>query len=421
MTTVEQGSDIELAASSDSESEDSQFGVVGLFGLLAGLAVLGWFSPWGLVMVLAIVFIIFLHELAHYVTARRTGMKVTEFFIGFGPVIWSFRKGETRYGVKAIWAGAYVKIIGLTSSEEVAPEDEHRTYRSKGTWQRLWVITAGSAMHFTLALVMFFVLFLGYGVPNNDFDLALWEVNEVTDGSAAASAGLLTGDKIIEIDGIAIGDWDELVEMVQDRPAQRVSLLVDRDGTEVLTSTLLGEREGNGFLGVSPSFAMPLPDNVSFVGAGTESIRTERELMWLSLDGIRQFFTPSNLRDFSERVFSSPNSDTSELSLESRPVSIVGIVQVGAEGASQSAWNIIWLLAYFNVFIGVFNLLPLLPLDGGHAVIAIYEALRSRMGGKRHMVDIEKLVPLIYGVLAILLFFGLGAVYLDISDSILGN
>ncbi|MFV1989289.1 MAG: RIP metalloprotease, partial [Acidimicrobiales bacterium] len=252
MTTLENPQDTE--ASEVDASEDSSFGGVGLALLVGALAVLGWFSPWALVMVLAIVFIIFLHELAHYVTARRSGMKVTEFFIGFGPVIWSFRRGETRYGVKAIWAGAYVRIIGMNNLDDVEPEDEDRTYRSKSTGARVMVASAGSLMHFTLALLLFFVLFVGYGIPTNETDEASWLVAEVTQDSAADGAGLVGGDKVVAIDGVAIRNWDDLVTEIQSQPNTTVLLTVERDGETFTAVTTIGEREGSGFLGVRPSF-----------------------------------------------------------------------------------------------------------------------------------------------------------------------
>src|SRR4051812_7182948 len=123
--------------------------------LVGGILALGFVAGWPvLVIVLAIIVMIFLHELGHYVTAKWAGMKVTEYFIGFGPRIWSFQRGETEYGVKAIPAGAYVRIIGMNSLDEVDPADEPRTYRQQPFWQRFTVAVAGSTMHFLLALIL---------------------------------------------------------------------------------------------------------------------------------------------------------------------------------------------------------------------------------------------------------------------------
>ena len=160
----------------------------------------------------ALVVTIVLHELGHYLTAKWSGMKVTEFFLGFGPRIWSFRRGETDYGVKAIPAGAYVKIIGMNSYEEVDPADEARTYRQQSYPRRLAVAVAGSAMHFLIALVLIFVLLVGFGTAgrrpacSRTVQPSGWTVTEVVAGSAAAAAGLQAGDRIVSVDGVAVAD-----------------------------------------------------------------------------------------------------------------------------------------------------------------------------------------------------------------------
>ena len=125
-----------------------------LGGLVTALVVVGIWWPWVLIVILAIVVMITLHELGHFVMAKRAGMKATEFFLGFGPKLWSTRRGETEYGIKLIPAGAYVRIIGMSNLEEVDPADEERTYRAKPYWRRLSVAVAGSTMHFILAFVL---------------------------------------------------------------------------------------------------------------------------------------------------------------------------------------------------------------------------------------------------------------------------
>src|SRR5438270_2832380 len=152
-----------------------------LFGARFGLSVIA--------IVLALIVMIFLHELGHYLTAKWAGMKVTEFFLGFGPKIWSFQRGETEYGIKAVPAGAYVKIIGMNNLEEVDPADEERTYRAKSTWRRLSVAVAGSTMHFILAFVLVCVVVMGFGLPK-----PMTTLQSVS--GPAAEAGLHKGDKI---------------------------------------------------------------------------------------------------------------------------------------------------------------------------------------------------------------------------------
>ena len=139
---------------------------------------------------------IFMHELGHYLTARWTGMKVTEFFIGFGPRLWSFRKGETEYGVKGIPAGAYVRIIGMNNLDPVEPGDEQRSYRIKSWPRKMLVVSAGSAMHFIMAIVLLAVLALFYGVQNDD---GAWQVSRTSQASAAAELGIEPGDVMLSV------------------------------------------------------------------------------------------------------------------------------------------------------------------------------------------------------------------------------
>ena len=141
---------------------------------------LGGWPILAVVVVVASCVMIFLHELGHFLTAKRAGMKVTEFFLGFGPRIWSFQRGETEYGIKAIPAGAYVPIIGMNNLEEVDPADEARTYRQKSLLgRRMSVAVAGSAMHFLIALVLVFVRLLAFGAVTDD-SAGNWTVDELS-------------------------------------------------------------------------------------------------------------------------------------------------------------------------------------------------------------------------------------------------
>ena len=153
-------------------------GKIGLAALIGGTIALGIFGGWPiLIIVLSLVFMIFMHELGHYLTAKSAGMKVTEFFIGFGPRIWSFRRGETEYGVKAIPAGAYVRIIGMNNLDEVPPADEARTYRQKSYPRRMSVAVAGSAMHFLMAFILGITALMLYGTATDD--ATNWEIGPV--------------------------------------------------------------------------------------------------------------------------------------------------------------------------------------------------------------------------------------------------
>ena len=204
-------------------------GIVAL-GLIAGISVLA--------IVFAIVVSIFLHELGHFIVAKRAGMKVTEFFIGFGPRIWSFQRGETEYGVKVIPAGAYVRIIGMHNLEPVDPADEARTYRAQPYRKRLPVVLAGPFANFVIAFVLLFVIFVGWGTPN----LNKWTVDRVVAGSAADQAGLQPGDRIVSFNGQPVGDFAGLSDQIQSSSGQSVEISYVRDGQELTTSTPLGWR-----------------------------------------------------------------------------------------------------------------------------------------------------------------------------------
>ncbi len=188
-------------------------GIVAL-GLIAGISVLA--------IVFAIVVSIFLHELGHFIVAKRAGMKVTEFFIGFGPRIWSFHRGETEYGVKVLPAGAYVRIIGMHNLEPVDPADEARTYRAQPYRKRLPVVLAGPFANFAIAFVLLFVIFVGWGTPNLD----KWTVDRVVAGSAADQAGLQPGDRIVSFGGQPVSDFAGLSDLIQSSAGQSVQIVL---------------------------------------------------------------------------------------------------------------------------------------------------------------------------------------------------
>ena len=391
-----------------SQPDDDKSNWTGLALVLGLLTLLAVTSPAALAIVLAIVVFVFLHELGHFMTARWTGMKATEFFIGFGPRVWSFKRGETTFGIKPILLGAYVRIIGMTNLEEVPLADEPRTYRQQSYPKRVLVASAGSAMHFIIAFVLFFISFGIVGLEREDE----WTITEPSANSAADFVGLHEGDRLVSVAGESTATFNDLIAAVAPRAGETVELVIEREGEQLAITTTIGSRENPegetvGFLGVGADYH-PVRDSLpaAFWRTGVEY----PDRVWDSLNGIGQFVT--NIGGFVDRVFTSPGNEDQEAD-GSRPLSVVGIVQIG----SQLGRSAVWLLAMFNVFIGVFNLLPLLPLDGGHIAIATYERIRSR-NGDRYVLDVTKLLPMTYAVFAFLVFFGLGAVWLDIANPI---
>jgi membrane-associated protease RseP (regulator of RpoE activity) len=464
-----------------------------------------------LLLVLALMICIALHELGHFLAARRAGMKVTEFFIGMGPRLWSTRRGEVEYGLKAIPLGAYVRIIGMSNLEEVDPAEESRGYRAKGYWRRLSTVLAGPAVNIGIGVVLFFGLFAATGVSSPDN----WSVGRVVPGGAAEAAGVQPGDRIVAVDGEAVSGWEAFTTAVDDRAGQSVELTVDRNGaTETLVADLRWALSGAGVaalptqptlrsgatvvsvdgqsVGTYEEFAAVMatgtgPTEVVFeMGTGTYAAVLERPLA-LPADGGRGFlgvsmggaeqasavgpvdaaresvgmvgtvgtsmidflgrlFTPSGMARYAELVTggsdpaptatpqdraplvpvdgadplpSAVPAPTTTEDAAIRPLSIIGIVQVGDQlsGADGIA-SVIFLLAMVNVFLGLVNLLPLLPFDGGHATVATYEAIRGAIARKPYRIDAAKLMPLTYVVVFILLGIGLSAMWLDITDPV---
>jgi membrane-associated protease RseP (regulator of RpoE activity) len=403
------------------------------FGLYAGK---GW-----VVTLVVITVMIFLHELGHYLTAKWSGMKVTEFFLFFGPKLWSFRRGETEYGIKLIPVGAYVRIIGMNNLDECAPEDEPRTFRQQSFPKRLLVISAGSLMHFIQAFVLFLVAFSWLGVPayteeaqrlGGPIDETSWVIGSVTEGSGAEAAGLKPGDDLVTIDGHAVERFDDVGPLIADHAGDRVRLGVERDGAPLQLTATIGHRRDDpsaGFLGIGGSY----PDLPPVTGNPVRAVVVAGELTASTIKNtvvsMAGFFT-GGMGDFASTVADGGNDPGPAVSGpdagggrpvndrdEHRLVSILGVARIGASLSEEGMSPFLLLFAFVNVAIGVLNLLPLLPLDGGHAAVAIYERIRS-IGGRRHMADVSRLLPLTYAVFLFLVLLGASSIYLDLVDPI---
>lgn len=368
---------------------------------------LGIKNVWTLVFVAGLLLSIFLHEVGHFVTARRTGMKATQFFMGFGPRIWSRHKGEVEYGFRAIPLGAFVRIIGMNGLDEVEPEDEVRAYRNKSFPRQLLVITAGSLMHMIIALALFIGVYAFAGRYDDTGSVAVVRAPEA--GSPAALAGIREGDIVVALGKDKVTSRTELVEaIVEHAPGNAVEVVVQRNGVEEIFTTTLASN--------------PMDANIAYLGIATSSTGYVKQSLTNSLvygvgdvvrtagnsvKGVVGALNPLNsvraLRDSGEN-------------LASRPTTVVGASQIGGQlGKDEGLKAVLLLLASVNVFVGIFNMFPLLPFDGGHAAIAAYERIRSRRG-ERYRADINKMIPLttiVMGLMGFLLFVGL---YLDITQ-----
>jgi membrane-associated protease RseP (regulator of RpoE activity) len=368
-------------------------------------------SPWVAAIIVGIIAMVMLHEAGHYLAARRAGMKATEFFLGFGPRLWSFRRGETEYGVKAIPAGGYVRIIGMSNLEEVAPEDEARTFRRGATANRLIVILAGVTVNALLALVLFTVAVAGDG---RVVEGPSTTVTRIVKHSAAANADppLEVGDRFVAVNGKPIAKWDDLKNAIESHGGKEVTFTVVRHGERVDVVATPQQQGGQGFLGVAPGTRARA---VTLLGAIPEGFRAMGDVTVGTAKGIGHIFTPSGVEQYSKNFTSEAPKPGSKAD-QQRPRSLIGIVDEGSGLVAGDIWALFWMLGAISLVLALFNLIPLLPFDGGHAAVVIYESVASKIKGRTVRVDFRKLMPATAVVLALFLMLGLSAMALDIRD-----
>jgi membrane-associated protease RseP (regulator of RpoE activity) len=395
------------------------------------LDALGW-----LIFLVALLVSVMLHETGHFVAAKRFGMKCTQYFIGFGPTLWSVFVGETEYGIKALPFGGFVKITGMTSVDVVDEEDEPRSFRRAPGWQRLIVLGAGSFMHFVLAAVLIFGLALGIGIENDNTtqlgtvsacvpksETAL--LNDVACTSADATApavlaGIKVGDTVTSFNGVTMTSWTQLDgALLKARPGE-ATFTVDRDGRSVLLHARLAHVPGHGdhgaYLGIAPTTVFQrqgLISSIGYVGTGFSQVFTG------SVSALGEL--PAALPD----LFKKDRGSTAAGNVSS----VVGAARdTGEAVAADVGWEykvsfILLLIASLNIFVGVFNLLPLLPMDGGHIAVVLWEMVRRRFAQLRRrpdpgLVDYRKLIPVSFGVFLVLVAFGSLLILADIVNPV---
>lgn len=364
-----------------------------------------------LIFAFVVLLVIVAHESGHFFAAKAFGIKVEEFFVGFGPRLWSFRRGETEYGIKAIPAGGYVRIAGMNPFQEPAPEDLPRTFGAKPPWQRAIVLLAGSFTHFVLALVFLAVFFGAIGLPER-FAPRVAAVEPALEGgsSPAAEAGIQPGDEFVEVDGRPVRSYQEFVEYTRSRAGQELRLVLDRDGerVEVRATPVLSPVDGEpvGRLGVTLTLGTVLERDranpLAAVGRGAGEVG---RMAVGSIRAMGEIFSPSGLSRIGRQLFGEEPRD-----VERDPAGIVGAARLSGQAVEQGLFDVLFFLfAGFNVFVGILNLLPLPPLDGGHlAVVGI-----EKVTGKR--VDVRRLLPLTALVAGFLMLFMVSLLYLDVT------
>jgi membrane-associated protease RseP (regulator of RpoE activity) len=353
-------------------------------------------------------------------------MKVTEYFVGFGPRLWSIRRGETEYGVKAIPAGGYVRITGFTATEEVPEEDEQRAYRQQPFYQRIVVASAGSVMHLLIAFVLAIIVVFTFGQPTNNYKVAALE-HWPGKATPAALAGLKAGDTIVSINGKTFSNPNTMTDIIKRSTGKELTLGVERDGRLVQLEATPASGKGivvggskladRGYLGVSIATAVSSVGALHAPGAAVST-------MWSVTDqeahGIGQIFSPAGISSLWHQLTNSnyANKVASNPGTAPRPESIIGIAHIGAQAEQSNVESVLLLLIAINIVFGILNMLPMIPLDGGHVAIAAYEWIRTKKGQAYYRADITKLFPVAAVFIGILAFVSLSAMYLDITHPI---
>jgi membrane-associated protease RseP (regulator of RpoE activity) len=419
--------------------------------------------------VLGILASVALHELGHMLPAKAFGMKVTQFFVGFGRTIWSTKRGETEYGIKAIPAGGFVRIIGMmppakgqdptkvrkantgpiqsmvenartAEYETISAEDNGRLFYQKVWWKKLIVMASGPLVNVAIAFVLFGGLFMlyGAGVPQTTIATVTDCVIPASQASAdrkcldtdqkspASEAGFKVGDKILSFNGTTIDSWDQLTPLIRANTDKAATIVVERDGQQIPplhTNTIVNQvRESAG----SDKFV-----EVGFLGVSPEQ-KIVRQDFGFVVDKMGELTvaTVKAMGNFPEKLVGVAKSIVGGERDQDSPMSVVGASRVAGEVAANNELTgperiafLVTLLASLNLFLALFNFIPLLPLDGGHMAGAIWEGIKrgfAKLLGRPDpgYVDVAKLLPIAYVAASVIVVMGVLLVIADIVNPI---
>lgn len=302
--------------------------------------------------VLAAIFVfgllIVFHELGHFLLAKAVGIKVHEFSVGFGPKIFSVPRGETAYNLRLFPLGGFVRMAGMDPEEKVT--DEARSFNNKTVLQRMLVIVAGSVMNFVLAILILALIFMAQGLPQYTTGIA-----QVVPGGPAQQAGLLSGDKIIAINGQQISRWEEMTKIIKTHPGKQLTLTVQRGGeNREIQIVPVRDEQGNGKIGIYPAQELKRLHLFSALATGTEY--TARVTV-LIVNFLGQMVTGKAPPDLGG------------------PVRIVWEID---RAAAFGIFSLLQLAAFLSINLGLFNLFPIPALDGSRLVFLAVEWLRGR-------------------------------------------
>ena len=389
-----------------------------------------------LAFVVALLLSVMIHEAGHYLTAKKFGMKVTEFFLGFGQKLWSTQRGETEFGIKAIPAGGYCRIVGMSPREELSEADKDRAFVKAGVGQRLIVLGAGSFLHFVIGFVLLLTLFVSVGVtsvtstvekvseciPQNTSEVC----STKSTPSPAKNVGILAGDKIIRVDGESYKNWSDVVAVIRASAGKELNITVERNGAPIDIAVTPASRDLDGkvigVLGVVNKVGTitygPV-DSVARAGQFTGEILQNSATSLISL--------PTKIPSLISQTFGGEKRDPEGL------VGVVGVARVSGETADTDALTVrekiatfILIIASLNLFVGMFNLLPLLPLDGGHMAVAIVDGARNFLARRRGLAkpapfDVERLTPITMVVFVLMASLSILLLTADIFNPIRMN
>ena len=371
--------------------------------------------------VVALLFSVMVHEFGHYLTARHYGMKVSEFFLGFGKRLWSTQRGETEFGIKAIPAGGYCRIEGMAPNDEMPVGEERRAFYKASSGKKLVVLGAGSFLHFVLGYLLLFTLFAGVGTNQ-----VLPVIGEVVSNSAAAAAGIKVGDEVTSINGVEVKSWYKDVEAIRNSQGKELILGINRDGQQLtITATpRLTDIEGTKryVLGIVNTIGMKrsgVLQSASYAFTLTKSFVTESAKSLVAL--------PSKVPALWGQTVRGEERDANGL------VGVVGVARVSGQAVGDTQLTIserlatfILIVASLNIFVGLFNLLPILPLDGGHMAVAIADEVRAvfaRLRGRPRpaAIDVTVLTPVTMVVFVILACLTLLLLVADVINPVTLN
>ncbi|MDA2962633.1 MAG: M50 family metallopeptidase [Actinomycetota bacterium] len=374
-----------------------------------------------LAFIAALLLSVMIHELGHYLTAKRFGMKVSEFFLGFGTRIWSRQRGETEFGLKAIPAGGYCKIEGMSPGDPMPEGEQERAFYKASSGRKLIVLSAGSFLHFVIGYVLLFTLFAGIGTTQ-----ALPIIAEVVKDSAAQSAGIMVGDEITSINGKEVSDWYNDVLVIRNSSGRELTLGIVRNAQDLIikaTPRVMSiDGEKRYLLGIINESG--LRRTGVFASLKNAAIVT-KEFLVQSVKALVNL--PSKIPQLWGQTVAGQERDSNGL------VGIVGVARVSGQAVSSQNLTVmervatfLLIIASLNIFVGLFNLLPILPLDGGHMAVAIADEIRAfiaRLRGRARpaAIDVRVLAPITMVVFVILVALTLLLLVADIVNPIVLN